>query len=79
MGPPQTSVTDAIWCGCGREAFIHLSGSVVCPFCFLARMVEAGFLSRERACCMEAVLQARRAEESLRLTSIVLGGGEERR
>lgn len=69
----QTQQAEAVWCGCGREAFIHLLGSVVCPFCFLAQMVEAGFLSLERACCMEAILQARRAEENLRLTSIVLG------
>ena len=65
---------EAVWCECGRQAFVHVGNETVCPFCFLSKMVGSGLMDVERACRMEAILESRRAEENLRLTSVVFGG-----
>ncbi len=75
-------ITDAVWCGCGLEAYIHLRDEMLCSFCYLSRLKDAvrDTLGEDLDCMAtldrsEAVLRMRRAEEDLRLVVAVHGKG----
>lgn len=69
----MTKVSDAVFCLCGKEAYIVLADDVLCPFCFLTEMVTSGNLEPERADHLAVVLRARRAEENHRIHGVVFG------